>query len=203
MELLIWNMEEKWGALRRQSWIKSLCFLPSGCHLKISKKERGPIWSWKHMCWYIYSIQVYFGSSLHSCWDSNQYRQRYNTEVGQLAIREEGPCGVQQFTGCYLSSNDATAPNFNFNSFLILAILLKAEFIENACRCTNVLNLVVFKLGRIFPCLHINIPAHVQKSISSGANAGRLINRPSLAGLCGSTHVPVLHMQANLGSLWD
>lgn len=39
MELLIWNMEEKWGAPKRQSKIKSLCVLPCGSLLKIAEKR--------------------------------------------------------------------------------------------------------------------------------------------------------------------
>lgn len=158
MELLIWNMEEKWGALRRQSRIKSHCFLPSGSHLKISGKERGPIWSWNHMRWYIYSIQVYFGSSLHSCWDSNLRRQRYNTTVGQLAIREEGPCRAQQFTGCYLSLNDATVPNFNCNPSPSLSDTVKGT-VQRKCWHTNVLNLA-YRVGFLSTWGNISMLAH-------------------------------------------
>lgn len=96
-----------------------------GAHLKL-----------KHMRRYIYGIQVYFGSSLHSCWDFNHHRQRYNTAVGQPAIREEGPCGAQQFTGCYLSLTDATVPNFNCNPFLILSDTGKGS-VQTKCRYTN------------------------------------------------------------------
>lgn len=199
MELLIWNMEEKWGAVKRQSKIKSLCFLPSESHLKISGK-RGPIWNWKHMYWYIYKhpglfwliIRLLLGSQPPQTKIQHHSRTTGRQRGGSLR------CAAiywMLFVLNWCNCSQLQLQHFSFSGDILGKVRLK----QNGFSCANVRILwhLSFKLhGRIFPLCN-NISALMQQC--NGVNAGGLINRAPLAGLF--ILAAVLHMQAHLGFL--